>query len=126
MKKILIVDDIEENRILLSSIVQRLGYEYDLASDGKDAVDKLECTDYFLIFMDIKMPVMDGVDATKFIRKRMTFPKNRVKVVAVTAHKYRDFFDDYHDVGFNDIISKPYTQEKITNIINYHNIISAY
>lgn len=126
MKKILIVDDVEENRALLSTLITRLGYKSDLACTGKEAIERLQHNDYFLIFMDIKMPVMDGIDATKVIRKEFPFPKNRVKVIAVTAHRYRDFFDDYHNVGFNDIISKPYTFQKISNIVNYHNIISAY
>lgn len=123
---VLIVDDVLENRTLLSKVISKLGYNYDLAENGKEAVEKLEKSSYDLIFMDVKMPVMSGIEATKYIRANFPFPKNRVKIVAITAYKYKEFFDDFHDVGFNDIISKPYTIDKVSNIINYQNIISSY
>jgi len=123
---VLIVDDVLENRTLLSKVISKLGYNYDLAENGKEAVEKLEKNNFDLIFMDVKMPVMSGIEATKYIRANFPFPKNRVKIVAITAYKYKEFFDDFHDVGFNDIISKPYTIDKVSNIINYQNIISSY
>lgn len=124
--KVLIVDDVLENRTLLSKVIEKLGYKYDLAENGKEAIEKLEQSNFDIIFMDIKMPVMSGIEATKYIRANFPFPKNRVKIVAITAYKYKEFFDDFHDVGFNDIISKPYTIEKVSNIINYQNIISSF
>jgi len=124
--KVLIVDDVLENRTLLSKVIEKLGYNYDLAENGKEAIEQLENGNFDIIFMDIKMPVMSGIEATKYIRANFPFPKNRVKIVAITAYKYKEFFDDFHDVGFNDIISKPYTIEKVSNIINYQNIISSF
>ncbi|MBK8807436.1 MAG: response regulator [Bacteroidales bacterium] len=124
--RILIADDVTENRILLSKILSKLGYEFDVAIDGDDCYNKFTAGNYDLVFIDIKMPGMDGIEVTKKIRSEMPFPKNRTKIVAITAYKYREFFEDFHDVGFNDIISKPYTAEKVSNVINYQKIISTY
>lgn len=123
--KILIADDVEDNRVLLSKILKKLGYQYDIACDGIECIEKFEKDHFDLIFLDIKMPRMTGVDVVKKIRKEFESPKNKVKIVAITAFKYKEFFDDFHDIGFNDIISKPYTTEKVSNVINYQNIISA-
>lgn len=124
--KILVVDDSESNRKLLCSLVNKSGHECDYAEDGREALHKLEENDYDLVFMDLQMPLMSGDKVTKHVRTKFPFPKNRVKIIAITAYQYREFFDDFHDVGFNDIITKPYTIQKVTNIINYQNIISSY
>lgn len=124
--KVLIVDDSEDNRKLLSSLVVKSGNSCDTAGNGKEAIDKLVAEKFDLIFMDLNMPVMSGDTATRYIRSQLPFPKNRIKIIAITAHNYREFFNDFRDVGFNDIINKPYTAQKITDIINYQNIISVY
>lgn len=123
---ILVVDDSEDNRKLLSSLIVKTGNYCDTAENGKEAIAKLEAAPFDLIFMDLNMPVMTGDAATKFIRTKLRYPKNRIKIIAITAHNYREFFDDYRDAGFNDIINKPYTTQRITDIINYHNIVSVY
>ncbi len=123
---ILIVDDSEDNRKLLSSLIVKSGNTCETAENGKEAIDKLIENKYDLIFMDLNMPIMTGDAATRFIRSKLPFPKNRIKIIAITAHNYSEFFDDFRDVGFNDIINKPYTIQKIKDIINYQNIISVY
>lgn len=124
--RILIADDVADNRILLSKILEKLGYEYDIACDGVECIEKYEKEHYDLIFLDIKMPRKSGIEVVKEIRTKYKSPKNQIKVVAITAFKYKEFFDDFHDIGFNDIITKPYTTEKVSNVINYQNIISEY
>lgn len=123
---ILVVDDSEDNRKLLTSLITKTGNCFETAENGKEAIEKLESTAFDLIFMDLNMPVMTGNAATKYIRTKMSFPKNRIKIIAITAYNYREFFNDYRDAGFNDIINKPYTTQRITDILNYHNIVSVY
>jgi len=73
--------------------------------------------------MDIEMPVMNGVETTRHIRNKFDFPKSKVIVIALTAHNPDDFFDDYNNAGFNELLTKPYSFEKITNILESVDII---
>jgi len=116
--KVLIVDDIIFNRLLLKEIVETLGCEISEAVNGKDAIDKINKQDFDLVLMDIEMPVMNGIETTKYIREKLTSPKKDIVIVAITAHDYKSFFKEYQDVGFNELIAKPYTNEKFIDIFN--------
>lgn len=114
---ILIVDDIVVNRILLVEIIKQLNYNYYEAKNGKEAIDILADNDVHLILMDIEMPVMNGIETTKKIRKELDAPKNKIPIVALTAHNPNDFFNNFNEAGFSDLICKPYLIEKIDQTI---------
>lgn len=116
--KVIITDDIFTNRLLLSEIMEDLGYEYFLAQNGKEAVDELLQNNYDLVLMDIEMPVMNGVEATKYIREKLVSPKNKIPVIALTAHNPKLFFDDYKDVGFTKLLTKPYSVSRIKELLS--------
>lgn len=116
--KIIIADDIFTNRLLLSEIVDDLGHEYILAENGKEAVEALKNENVDIVLMDIEMPVMNGLEATKHIRENLGAPKNNTPVIALTAHNPKIFFDDFKDVGFNQLLTKPYSLAKITELLN--------
>ena len=116
--RIIIVDDIFTNRLLLSEILEDLGYEYFLAKNGREAVDELSAGEYDLILMDIEMPVMNGVEATRYIREELQDPKSKIPIVALTAHNPKLFFDDYSDAGFSNLLTKPYSVLKIKQLLN--------
>jgi len=120
MKKLnfLIVDDIFVNRLLLKEIVKDLCGEIKEASNGKEAIDIIEQGNVDIVLMDIEMPVMNGVETTKFIRKEMPFPKNMLPIIALTAHNPDDFFDSYHSAGFNHLLTKPYSLNKVLDVIH--------
>ena len=116
--KIIITDDIFTNRLLLSEVVSDLGHEHLEAENGKEAVELLQKHDDIdLILMDIEMPVMNGLEAAKYIRKKMPAPKNKIPIIALTAHNPKIFFDDYRDVGFDQLLTKPYSIHKITYLL---------
>ena len=116
--KIIITDDIFTNRLLLAEIISDLGHEHLDAENGKVAIELLEKnTDVDLILMDIEMPVMNGLEATKYIREMMPPPKNKIPIIALTAHNPKIFFDDYRDVGFDQLLTKPYSIQKITLLL---------
>ncbi len=119
----LIVDDIIMNRILLKEIISDHAGSIIEACNGKEALEILKNNDIDVVLMDIEMPVMNGVETTRHIRNKFDFPKSKVIVIALTAHNPDDFFDDYNNAGFNELLTKPYSFEKITNILESVDII---
>ena len=112
MKTILVAEDNESNFILMTYILKR-DYQYVRAHNGQEAVDLVAKGGIDLVLMDIKMPVMDGLEATKKIRE--TNPD--LPVVALTANA---FDSDRHlafDAGCNDFLSKPVSSVKCLALI---------
>ena len=120
MKKmlILVIDDIYTNRLLLGEIIDELGYEYMEANNGRQALELMENNDFQLILMDIEMPVMNGLETIDAIRKNKDIKINSLPVIALTAHNPITFFEDFNAVGFNDLLTKPYSIKKVAAIIN--------
>jgi CheY-like chemotaxis protein len=116
--RILVVDDIVTNRFLLSELITSTGNEAVLVENGEKAIEALKQQEFHLIFMDIEMPVMNGIETTRYIREEMGSPLNSIPIIALTAHRAEMFFDDYSDAGFDQLISKPYSIAKIREMIN--------
>lgn len=102
MKRILIAEDNDSNYLLVS-IILRNEYEIIRALNGQEAVEmfRKECPD--LVLMDFKMPVMDGLEATRIIR---TF-NQEVPIIALTANAYDSDREHAHEAGCNEYMSKP-------------------
>ncbi|HSA03957.1 MAG TPA: response regulator [Tenuifilaceae bacterium] len=118
MHKILIVDDIFVNRLLLKEIVKNICSQCFEAQNGKEAIDIIQKEKVDLVFMDIEMPVMNGLETTKFIREKLPSPLRFTPVIALTAHNPANFFEDFHDAGFDYLMTKPYSIDKITKAIH--------
>jgi len=108
-KKVLIVDDDEANRYLMQVILEELGCGFDFALNGQDAIEKVRGGGVDLVFMDLKMPLLNGYDATKMIRE---FNKG-IPIIALTAHAMEWIPSKCFAIGMNDFISKPYNKNKI-------------
>ena len=109
-KHILVVDDIEVNRIILLKILGSLGAVCDSASNGREAVDKFEASqpgDYDLILMDVQMPVMDGYTATRTIRSSSHPSAKSVPIIAMTANAFVDDVREAIESGMDAHIAKP-------------------
>lgn len=113
MLRILVVDDIHTNRYLLSELIKLTGNEAVLAENGEEAIEILNSQKIHMVFMDIEMPVMNGIETTQYIRNKLPPPLNAIPVIALTAHNPEIFFEDYSDVGFDELVTKPYSVEKI-------------
>jgi len=118
MLRILVVDDIYTNRYLLTELIKLTGNEAIPAENGEEAIEILKNQQIHLVFMDIEMPVMNGVETTRYIRQEMPSPLNAIPIIALTAHNPELFFEDYSEVGFDELITKPYSVEKIKTKIN--------
>lgn len=104
-KRILVVEDNEDNREIFVYRLRQLGYEVLVASNGKEALEVALREKPDLIFMDLKMPVMDGWEATKALRQT-EWGKN-LPVVAVTAHAMEEEKSRALNAGCNEFIPKP-------------------
>ncbi|MCZ2355289.1 MAG: PAS domain S-box protein [Bacteroidia bacterium] len=104
--KVLIVDDNPVNRSLVIDILSPLGFEYDLAENGIQAIDKAITYSPDIILMDIRMPGMSGIQATEVIR-RMELGKI-MKIIAVTANAFEQDKKEYFEKGCNGFVAKPY------------------
>jgi CheY-like chemotaxis protein len=102
-KHILIVEDVDVNRLIVSSLLEDTGCITDEAENGIAAIDMVKKNDYDLILMDMQMPVMDGLTATREIR---AFNKD-IPIIAMTANAFKEDADRCLEAGMNDHISKP-------------------
>jgi len=112
MKKILVAEDNDSNFILMSYILKKY-YQYDRAKNGKEAVEKVEQGGFDLVLMDIKMPVMDGLEATKQIKA--SHPD--LPVIALTANAFDSDRALALEAGCNDFLSKPVSGEACISAI---------
>lgn len=115
--KVLIVDDNYTNRLLLAEVLRNFKIDFDEAQNGREAIEVFENEHYDMILMDIEMPVMNGLETTKYIREKMPHPKNRVIIVALTAYNPQLFFDDFQEVGFDRLLTKPYSLDKLSELL---------
>lgn len=105
MTNILLVEDNELNRDMLSRRLEKMGYQVELAIDGRDGVDKVLSLRPDLVLMDINMPVLDGWEAVRIL-KEDTATKH-IPVIALTAHAMTSDRDKAGEIGFNDYATKP-------------------
>lgn len=114
--RILIAEDKQANRLLLRTLLEPLGFELREAVNGQEAVTQFERWRPHLIWMDIRMPVMDGMEATKHIKKIDA----DAKIVALTAHA---MVKERHEIliaGCDDLVRKPYQETEIFDALSKH------
>ncbi|OUS78734.1 hybrid sensor histidine kinase/response regulator [Paenibacillus sp. MY03] len=114
--KILIAEDNEVNQLVLKKMIEKLGHKTTIVQNGKETVEAVKHVPYDIIFMDIQMPSMDGLAATKIINE-MTHGKKSPYIVAVTAHAIKGDSEKYLSEGMDAYISKPVSMSAISEII---------
>ena len=110
--RILVAEDHPVNQKFMSLLLQRLGYSATLCENGKAALDAFHTGDYELVLMDIHMPVMDGLAATRAIRA-LPLPRCQVPIIALTADVLQEARDQAKAAGVDAFITKPVTQEDL-------------
>ncbi|HBE20615.1 MAG TPA: hypothetical protein DEG17_10940 [Cyanobacteria bacterium UBA11149] len=142
--KILLVDDVEVNQVVAGEMLQRLGYKPDLVSSGKEAIDAVNRCEYDIVFMDMQMPEMDGLETTRRIRKDGRLGKrgrniqnvlgiedaeegqiqdrelSRPWIIAMTANTMEGDREACLEAGMNDYISKPVRVKAIMQAIKHY------
>jgi len=107
--RILLAEDNKINQKFALALLAKGGHQVDVAENGHQAVDAVRRGDYDVVLMDIQMPELDGIQATKQIRA-MAGPKSQVTIIALTAHALAGAREEYIAAGMNDYISKPVDQ----------------
>ncbi|MFH0894836.1 MAG: ATP-binding protein [Bacteroidota bacterium] len=102
--RILAVEDLALNRMLLQIILDDFGFQRDFAENGKVAIEKLQTNSYDIILMDLKMPEMDGLEATEYIRNTMN---SKIPIIALTADVTVEDLKRCKAIGMNDHLAKP-------------------
>jgi PAS domain S-box-containing protein len=114
-KKILITDDNEMNQLVAATILQNFGAKITQAFNGLEAVEQLKKSTFDIVLMDVQMPVMDGIEATKVIRE--TISKD-LPIIALTAFAIKGDNQKCLDAGMNDYLSKPFEESQLLNIVS--------
>ncbi len=116
-KKILLVEDNEINRFLATSVLTKWHVEVDIAENGEIAIEKVKQAKYDVILMDVQMPVMGGVEATKYIKGEL---KISTPIIALTANAVKGDKERFILAGMDDYVSKPFDPSELFNkIIKY-------
>ncbi len=104
--RILLVEDSEVNQLVFKGMLDGLGFEVDIAINGEQGVEMWKQAAYDVIFMDVQMPVMSGLDATQLIRSTEK-PEDHQMIVAVTANAYAEDEKACRDAGMDAFVTKP-------------------
>jgi len=112
-RRVLLAEDVEVNRELVSMYFEDSGITLDFAEDGQEALDKFKANPekYCLILMDIQMPIMDGYEAARSIRAMDTDWAKSIPIIAMTANVFKEDIDNCFAAGMNDHVGKPIDME---------------
>ena len=118
--RLLVADDKEENRNLLVQLLQTVGFQTKIATNGSEAIAHWQTWKPDLIWMDMRMPVVDGYEATRKIREQIHSSGGKTKIIALTAAVFAEQQDRILKAGCDDIVRKPFQEEIIFEKIAEH------
>ena len=122
--QILLVEDNEDNRTLISFYLNKTEHQIDIAENGEIAVEKFKANRYDLVLMDIQMPVLDGYSATTQIRAyELQHHKARTPILALTAYALKEEMEKCLKVGCDAHLTKPIKKDKLLAVINQYSLI---
>jgi CheY-like chemotaxis protein len=115
--RLLIAEDHLINQKVVLRILERLGYQADLVSNGVEVLQQLQHQAYDIILMDIQMPEMDGITTTEKIHE-LYLPEQRPYIIALTANALTGDKEQYLACGMDDYLSKPIRIEDVQEVLN--------
>lgn len=114
-KKILLAEDNDINRMIATIVLKSNGFQITEVLDGKEAITELTKQAFDLVLMDMQMPFMDGLEATRIIRKHIN---KKVPIIALTANEIKKEKERCVQAGMNDFLMKPFDEKDLVSIIN--------
>ncbi len=118
-KRILIAEDNMMNILVIRQFLHKWGVVTDVVMNGKEAYAKVSSETFDAVLMDIHMPEMDGIEATRLIRKLSDERKRRIPIIAITAENEMQFRQKVYEVGMNDYIFKPFNPDDLRERLGY-------
>lgn len=115
--KILLVEDYPTNQKMIVLMLQRMGYQADIANNGLEALTALRCQSYDVVLMDVQMPEMDGMTATHYICQEWDISV-RPRIIALTASAMLSNKENYLVSGIDDYLAKPFRIEELMQVLN--------
>ncbi|WP_333787386.1 PAS domain S-box protein [Methanomethylovorans sp.] len=117
--RILLAEDNIVNQKVAQSMLKKMGHKVDTVANGKEVIKALEMIPYDLVLMDVQMPEMDGIEATKRIRDRVSSVLKRdVPIIAMTAHAMKGDRERFIDAGMDDYIPKPVSMQSFIGLLD--------
>lgn len=117
--RILVVEDNEVNRKFVDILLKRMGYLTYFAENGRVAINRLQKQSFDLVLMDLHMPVMNGIEATRAIRA-LAHPTAKIPIIALTADVMTDAHEEALAAGVNDFVTKPVHMGRLQDMIRHH------
>ncbi len=114
--RVLLADDSQANRLVVAEMLRRAGFSVDVVADGNEAVRAVRSLPYDVVLMDIEMPNLDGMDATREIRA-LEGEQSTIPVIALTANVLADSRERFLGAGMNDYLSKPVDKKKLAKTV---------
>jgi len=124
-KRVLVAEDNLINQKIVSFQLKRIGFEVDLVDNGQLALEKYDENCYDIVILDIQMPVMDGYEVAKAIRRKEAITRNHIPVIALTANAMKGDKELYLAAGMDGYVSKPFTPETLLSAIQQAEIIAS-
>jgi signal transduction histidine kinase/CheY-like chemotaxis protein/HPt (histidine-containing phosphotransfer) domain-containing protein len=125
----LVVDDEEYNRLLFRKILERWNVRYNEAVNGMEALELLKDQKFDVLFLDLRMPGIDGLNTARFIRQEMKIGESEMQIVAISAAPVNEEWDKYRKAGINAFLPKPFSEEMllmtILSVLHNHEQLPA-
>ncbi|HKK49239.1 MAG TPA: response regulator, partial [Alkalispirochaeta sp.] len=120
--RILVAEDNAINLLVIRTVLEKAGYRIVSVGNGRDAIARLESEHFDLVLMDISMPGMDGIEATRAIRARQGDESLQwdIPIIAISAHSMKGDRERFLQEGMSDYISKPFVRETILDAVQAH------
>jgi PAS domain S-box-containing protein len=120
---ILLAEDNSSSQKVALQMLKKLGYKADIAANGIEALQALERQHYDVVLMDVRMPEMDGLEATRIIRQR--WPNNGPKIIAITAYAQEGDREKFIKAGMDDYISKPVMKDDLAEVLEKYSQMAS-
>jgi hypothetical protein len=117
-RRVLVAEDVELNQYLARHILESWDFKVTIVSNGREAVEQLQAEAFDCILMDVQMPEMDGMEATRHIRQLENPEKANIPIIALTANALKGDSERYLAAGMNDYLSKPFDEAKLFRVIS--------
>ena len=114
---ILLVEDNEINVIVVGGFLEKMGHDVTVVTTGEEAVEQIESAPYDVVLMDISLPGIDGVEATRRLRNLADDRKRNVPIVAMSAHVFQNEITQVLDAGMNAFVGKPVSPERLSEAL---------